>query len=98
MRMVFEKSFRGVTGDSWIKQEWMGLQGTDYVLRKGAYASLEGIVYVLERYLSSSVPNQVLNSPSSLLNDACNRTRLQHRADKTTYSQRATLTFALLEF
>lgn len=48
-------------------------------------------VYVLERYLLSSVPNQVLNSPSSLLNDACNRTRLQHRADKTTYSRRGHL-------
>lgn len=55
----------------------------------------EGTAYVLQQYLLSSVPNQVRNSPSSLLNGACNRTRLQHRADT---SQRATLTFARLEF
>lgn len=76
----------------------MGLKDTDHVLRKGAYSSLRVLSMCWERYLLSSVPNQVLNSPSSLLNDACNRIRLQRRADKSTYSQRATLTFAPLEF
>lgn len=54
-----------------------------------------GTAHMLQQYLLSSVPNQVRKRPSSLLNGACNRTRLQHRADK---SQRATLTFARLEF
>lgn len=70
--------------------------GTGYKI--GAYSTLMGkggAAYVLQQYLLSSVPNQVRNSPSSLLNGACNRTRLQHRVDK---SQRATLTFAQLEF
>lgn len=57
-----------------MKQEW---KGTDYVLFLSQVTAC-----VFEWYLLSSVPNQLLNSPSSLLNDACNRTRLQHRADK----------------
>lgn len=52
--------------------------------KKKDYSSHQATVYELERYLLSSVPNQVLNSPSSQLNDACNRTRLQHGADRTT--------------
>lgn len=51
---------------------------------KTDYSSHQATVYELDRYLLSSVPNQVLNSPSSQLNDACNRTRLQHGADRTT--------------
>lgn len=81
MRMVVDMFFGGgggkVTG-------MKGASGHRLCSEKRCLFLTQDTVYVLERYLLSSVPNQVLNSPSSLLNDACNRTRLQHRADKTT--------------
>lgn len=43
----------------------MRVKGTDYVLEKTRCLVItQGTVYVLKRYLLSSVPNQVLNSPS----------------------------------
>lgn len=75
----------------WIKTGMDRSWGHRLCSEKRCLFVTQGTVYVLERYLLSSVPNQLLNSPSSLLNDACNRTRLQHRADKTTWSQRGHL-------
>lgn len=70
---------RGVKGNPGCK-----LRSEFNEREKKDYSSHQATVYELERYLLSSVPNQVLNSPSSQLNDACNRTRLQHGADRTT--------------
>lgn len=78
----------------WDFKRWAGGGVGGAVFRKWV-PTPHGSANVLRQYLLSSVPSQVRNRPSSPLNGACNRTRLQHRADK---SQRATLTFARLEF
>lgn len=82
MRMGFESFSDRDFRDRSYRLNGTGMDGT--CSEKRCLFLTQGTVYVLERYLLSSVPNQVLNSPSSLLNDACNRTRLQHTADKTT--------------
>lgn len=78
IRQGFFVFFREVFGSSY---EWMGVKGTEGGKKKVPIHH-SGYSLRVEWYLLSSVPNQVLNRPSSLLNDACNRTRLQHRADK----------------
>lgn len=78
--LIGKTCWRGGGKTGW-SHEWMGVE--IFLIFTQGYS-----LYMLERYLLSSVPNQDLNRPSSLLNDACNRTRLQRGADKKAQTAR----------